>query len=166
MVTSKIVKISENNIKQHRTAKYMAVKERLLQLFIERASVEKIAEELGVANNTAYNWREWLIEDEGNLVNKKLHRTKMKYIATTLNEIEFVKKKAINMIRNNSDDSKSMTGLINALSGVQRTQLDIMTRFNIIAPESVDVHHFAGEGIEVIFLDENKTKIIEMEEKE
>ena len=166
MVTSKIVKISKNKTRQLRSAKYLAAKDKLMKLFIARASCDEISEKLGVNRDTALKWRNWLIEEEGDLINQKVYRTKIKYIATTLNEIEFVKEKVIKSLMANCEDPKSVMGLSNALTGIQKNELEILSRFNIIAPESVDVHHFAGEGIEVIFLDENKTKIIEMEEKE
>jgi len=158
--------ITKSNVKKRRSTKYVACQQQLLQLFIERQPIKKYMEVLGVAEKTAEHWRNWLIEDQGDLVDKKLQRTKKKFVATTLAEAEFAKGIVVKSLKENKDDPRTVQGLTNALSGLQRTQMEAMTRFNIIAPEQVDHNvHFAGQGIEVIFLDENKQKVINVDAK-
>ena len=154
------------NKKLKRPKKYLASKERLLKLFIQREPLRVIAGEFSINMNTAKQWRDWLVEDDGDIVDKKIHKIKTKFIASTLAETEYIKGTILKSIEENKEDPKALKGLSDSFSGIQRTQMEAMTRFNIIAPEQVDHNvHFAGQGIEVIFLDENKQKTINVDAK-
>jgi len=145
-----------------RTPRYESAKKTLLKAYVLRKPLRVIAKELKVNMMTASKWQKWLIEDEGDMSDAKMHRMKKEFITKNLAEIEFAKEKVIKCMSNNRDDPKAMSGLTGSLAAMHRDETDILSRFNIIQPEQIEVKHFAGEGIEIVFLDENKRKMIDV----
>jgi len=160
-VAKELIKKRKRKIRE-RTAKFQRIKPDLLKAYVLRKTLKVIAEELGINISTAAKWQDWLIEDEGDMTDAKMHRKKIEFITKNLAEIEFAKERVIKCMDENRDDPKAMTGLTNALSAMHRDETDILSRFNIIQPEQIEVKHFAGEGIEIVFLDENKRKMIDV----
>ena len=145
-----------------RTPNYQRAKHDLMDAFVLRKPLRQIAKELGISVPTACKWQEWLILDNGNLDDAKMYKKKIEFITKNLGEIEFTKERLMRCIKKNEEDPKAMTGLTNALSAMHKSETDILSRFNIIQPEQIEVKHFAGEGIEIVFLDENKRKMIDV----
>ena len=148
--------------KVKRSPAYKGAKSKLLKAFVLRKTLQEIADELHISIPTAFKWQKWMIEEEGDMNDAKMHRMKKEFITKNLAEIEFAKEKVIKCMDNNRDDPKAMSGLTGSLAAMHRDETDILSRFNIIQPEQIEVKHFAGEGIEIVFLDENKRKMIDV----
>ena len=150
-----------NNNKKVGSASYNLKKKELLELFVKRATLEEIGKELNINKMTAMKWRDWLIEEHGNIEDKDIDNIKKQYIAKTFAEIEMAKEIVIRTLLNNKEDPRTILNMNNCLVGLQKNELAVLTHFNITPTQTINVNHFAGEGIEVVFLDETKVKVIE-----
>jgi len=130
---------------------YSENKEELLRMYIERKNNRQLAEYFAVTPDTIARWITKLLNEEGNLTVDKIAEMKKSYIVKTSNETELAKKTILKVMTDtkNINFNKDSVAAARALALVQKSELDVLTRFGVIDPEE---HKLTGDSAPIGFI--------------
>lgn len=112
---------------------YDLVKPKLLNLLLLRKTNTEIAKEFDIDYKLASKWRNRLFREMGELNDEKVKTLRREFLTRKTQELQMLVLKLFQVIQ--TAEPTQIPQVVNAWTGLTRSEMDIYTKFGVLAPD-------------------------------
>lgn len=112
---------------------YNLIKPKLLNLLLLRKTNTEIAKEFDIDYKLASKWRNRLFREMGELNDEKVKTLRREFLTRKTQELQILILKLFQVIQ--TAEPTQIPQVVNAWTGLTRSEMDIYTKFGVLAPD-------------------------------